>query len=951
MRTAILGGGPAGLFLALLLKRRRPHDEVLVLEQNARGATFGFGVVFSEGALDFLRAGEPEVFARLEAGMERWPEQKIVHRDEAVLIDGNGFSAIGRLALLDALLRLCEPAGVQVAWGRSVTSLTELAGFDLVVAADGVNSMVRRTLAPLLQPRTQWLTNKFAWYGTTRAFDCLTLTFRANEHGHFVAHHYRYAPDMSTFIVECDAATWHRAGLAQMSDDDSRRYCERVFAPDLDGHALVSNRSIWRNFPLLWTPQWTLAPGVAGAGLGGVALIGDAVRTGHFSIGSGTRLAMEDSIALAAALAAHGDDVAAALAAFERERKPVAGKIVRAANASSFWYERLADKMRLAPWQLAHDYMTRSGRMSDERLRALAPRFMARVDGARAAAPRPDLAAHPERQADPCGPHTPGAQEIAFALPEQYNASRLLYDNLAAGRADKTALVCEGRHVSYRELAALASRAGHALAAAGLARGSRVLLLMHDTPQYVAAIFGAMRAGFVPVLVSTQSPAELVAYCLADSGAEAAIVHGALAPLLAHADVRATRLRELVIAGDDALPEEWLAGEKALEALAAPQVVHVSRWDEAVAAAPAQLDEAPTHRDEMAFWMYSSGSTGRPKGVVHLHHDAPYTHAAYGQRVLGLRESDIVFSPPKIFFAYGFGNALTFPFAVGATTVLHPGRPDPEAVFTLIERHRPTVLFGLPTLYNALLVHPGGERRDLASLRLCVSAAETLSQEMFNEWQRRYRLPIVEGLGSTEVLHIYLSNRADRHKPGASGARVPGYEVRLCDPEGVEVPRGEPGILWVRGDSNAPFYWRRPDKTAQTMRAGGWVCTGDRFREDAEGFYGFEGRADDLVKVSGQWVHPLEVERALAEHPAVRECAVLAVEDANRLMTLQAWVALRPGHAAGAQTTRALQQFVKRALVPFKYPRLVHYRDELPKTGTGKIDRQRLRAGAGPGAG
>jgi 2-polyprenyl-6-methoxyphenol hydroxylase-like FAD-dependent oxidoreductase len=400
MRTAIVGGGPAGLFLALLLKRRRPHDDVLVIEQNTRGATFGFGVVFSAGALDFLRAGDPEVFAALEAGMESWPEQKIVHRDEAVPIDGNGFSAIGRLALLEALLRQGESAGVQVAWGRSVASLQELRGFDLVVAADGVNSAVRGALAPRLQPRTRWLTNRFAWYGTTKPFDCLTLTFRENEHGHFVAHHYRYAPAMSTFIVECDAATWQRAGLEGMSDDESRRYCQSVFAPDLRGHALVSNRSIWRHFPLLWTPQWTLAPGEAGAGLGGIALIGDAVRTGHFSIGSGTRLAMEDSIALAGALAAHGEDVGAALAAFERERKPVAEKIVRAADASSFWYERLADKMQLAPWQLAYDYMTRSGRMNDERLRTLAPRFMARVDRERATMARADLATQRERQAN-----------------------------------------------------------------------------------------------------------------------------------------------------------------------------------------------------------------------------------------------------------------------------------------------------------------------------------------------------------------------------------------------------------------------------------------------------------------------------------------------------------------------------------------------------------------------
>ena len=355
------------------------------------------------------------------------------------------------------------------------------------------------------------------------------------------------------------------------------------------------------------------------------------------------------------------------------------------------------------------------------------------------------------------------------------------------------------------------------------------------------------------------------------------------------------------------------------------------------------MPEAATHRDDMAFWMYSSGSTGRPKGVVHLHHDAPYTHAAYGAGVLGIRESDIVFSPPKIFFAYGFGNSLTFPLSVGAATVLLPGRPEPEAVYAAIERHRPTLLFGLPTLYNAMIAHPDSEKRDLSSLRLCLSAAEVLAGELFQEWKRRYGISIVEGLGSTEVLHIYLSNAVDRQEPGASGMRVPGYEVRLTDPDGRVVEGEGSGVLWVRGDSQAPCYWNRPDKTAETMREG-WIYTGDRFRRDADGFYFFEGRVDDLIKVSGQWIHPLEVERCLAEHPLVQECAVLGMEEENRLMTLAAFVVLRPGVAQqDAATTRQLQDFVKSRLTPYKYPRRVQYLDALPKTGTDKIDRAKLK--------
>jgi benzoate-CoA ligase family protein len=918
MRIAVVGAGPAGLLFAWLMKRARPRAEIRIVEQNPRDATFGFGVVYSRGALEFLARDLPDMYRRLAAAMESWPIQRIVHRDTAVDIDGNGFSAIGRLQLLQLLAEECRRAGVAIEYGRALDSLAPLADCDLVVGADGVNSMVRARLAERFQPRVELLTNKFAWYGTPKAFECLTLTFRQTEHGPFVAHHYRYRPDMSTFLVECDAATWYRAGLDRMSDAESRAYCERVFAPDLDGRPLVSNKSIWRNFPLLQNRHWTA---------GNVVLIGDALRTGHFSIGSGTRLAFDDAIALARAFEAAGDDVPAALAEFERSRRPVVEKLVAAANQSSYWYERLADKMALAPWQLAYDYMTRSGRMTDERLRQEAPRFMRLVDERRAAEPR---AAHPERVADPVPRDTPGAREIGFSIPERYNASQILFANLDAGRGDKPAVLCGERRVTYAELCALACRVGRGLARFGLARGSRVLLLLNDTPEYPAAIFGAIRAGFVPILVNTLSPPELVAYYLQDSGAEAAIVHADLAGLLAHPDVARARLRQLVVIGEPAMRPEG--------------IYRIHDWHAWIADQPAELAAAETHRDEMAFWMYSSGSTGRPKGVVHLQHDPAYTHASYGARVLGIREDDIAFSPPKIFFAYGFGNSLTFPFSVGATAVLHPGRPDPEAVFAAIERHRPTILFGLPTLYNALVAHPGSEHRDLSSLRLCVSAAEVLSAELFHEWRRRYGLAIVEGLGSTEVLHIYLSNRHDRQQLGASGARVPGYEIRLVDPEGREVARGESGVMCVRGDSQAPYYWRRPDKTAETMRDG-WIWTGDRFREDEHGFYVFEGRADDLVKVSGQWVYPLEIERCLAEHPSVRECAVLAVEDANRLTTLAAWVALREGARGDAAMARELQEYVKKTLLPFKYPRRIHFLDALPKTGTGKIDRQRLRSG------
>jgi acetyl-CoA synthetase len=319
-----------------------------------------------------------------------------------------------------------------------------------------------------------------------------------------------------------------------------------------------------------------------------------------------------------------------------------------------------------------------------------------------------------------------------------------------------------------------------------------------------------------------------------------------------------------------------------------------------------------------------------------------YTHLSYARHLLRLGPGDVCFSVPKIFFAYGLGNSITFPFAVGAASVLLPGQPKPPAIFDCIARYRPTVFFGLPTLYTALVKAPEAAAADLSSLRLAVSAAEILSADVFRAWKAMSGLEIMEGLGSSEVLHIYLSNTAQAKKPGAAGRRVPGYEIELRDGAGRAVADGEEGILWVRGESNSPCYWNRPDKTAETMRAEGWLYTGDRFVRDADGFHFFRGRADDLVKISGQWVYPLEVELSLADHPEVRECAVLAVEGADRLTVLKAFVVLDGGAGGSAGTTRRLQDFVKSRLLPYKYPRIVVYLDELPKTGSGKIDRQAL---------
>jgi len=340
--------------------------------------------------------------------------------------------------------------------------------------------------------------------------------------------------------------------------------------------------------------------------------------------------------------------------------------------------------------------------------------------------------------------------------------------------------------------------------------------------------------------------------------------------------------------------------------------------------------------------MYSSGSTGRPKGIVHLQHDMAYTNCSYGRHVLQLASDDICFSVPKSFFSYGFGNSITFPFSVGATSLLMFGRPTPASVFAAIEQYRPTVFFGVPTLYTMLTKAPEIENAGLSSIRLAISAAEILSTDVFEAWKQRTGLEIVECLGSTEMLNVYLSNTPTMKKPGATGVRVPGYELMLKDEHGDEIPANREGLLWVRGHSGTPLYWNCPEKTTQTVGDGGWICTGDRFVRDNDGFYFFRGRNDDLIKVSGQWVHPIEVQQCLANHPFVRECAVLAWELPDRRMALKAFVVMKDTLFDAEEATRRLQTYVKQKLLPCKYPRIIEFLSELPKTGTDKVDRQAL---------
>lgn len=373
LRIAVLGGGPGGLYFAYLWKKRHPAAVVDLFEQNPAGATWGFGVVFSDQALEFLRADDPDTVDAIAPHMESWRNITLNLRGETVEIDGVGFSAIGRLELLKLLQARAESVGVVARYGTTIQSLDQLAGYDLIVAADGLNSLVRRSFEGDFGFSVSYSSNKFAWYGTSKTFATLSQTFVATDRGSFNAHHYRYSPDMSTFLVECDRAAWHAHGFAEMSVDESRRVCEQVFAATLDGHALVSNRSVWRNFPWVWNEHWWHR---------NMVLIGDALHTAHFSIGSGTRLAIEDAIALAKALDAE-TSLSDGLARYQAERQPIVKKLVTAARTSSDWYESFPAHMTLGLLDFAYSYITRSGRIDETRLRAMAPRFMARYEASR----------------------------------------------------------------------------------------------------------------------------------------------------------------------------------------------------------------------------------------------------------------------------------------------------------------------------------------------------------------------------------------------------------------------------------------------------------------------------------------------------------------------------------------------------------------------------------------
>jgi benzoate-CoA ligase len=508
-------------------------------------------------------------------------------------------------------------------------------------------------------------------------------------------------------------------------------------------------------------------------------------------------------------------------------------------------------------------------------------------------------------------------------VPDRYNVADAFVDrHVREGRGGRIAVTCGGRQFTYAEIAEQINRAGNAMLEMGIQEEQRVMLLLPDIAEYVVAYFAAMKIGAVAVPTNTFLRESDYAYFLDESRARALIVHSSnyaqVEPILAARKY----LRHVIVCGEP--------------------VEGSQHWEALLSSSSPVLEHAASSKDDPAFWLWTSGSTGRPKAAIHLHQDWIHCAEHYARGILRIGADDVTFSSSKLFHAYGLGNGLMFPFHVAARTALNACRPQAAAILETVEKTKPTLFFSVPTLYAAMLQEADRRQCDFSSVRLAVSAAEPLPAEIFRRWQKRFGVEILDGIGSTEVLHIYMSASAGRVKPGSSGQPVPGYDLRIVDSGGQEVPAGTIGDLWVCGRSTAPGYWNRSQFSRDRMR-GEWFVSGDKYYKDEDGYYWYAGRTDDMFRVSGQWVSPNEVESALMEHEAVLEAAVVAFEEETKLFTPKAFVVLKDSIEQTPELVRHLQDFVKQRITPYKYPRRVEFVSELPKSAAGKVLRYKLR--------
>ena len=518
---------------------------------------------------------------------------------------------------------------------------------------------------------------------------------------------------------------------------------------------------------------------------------------------------------------------------------------------------------------------------------------------------------------------------MQVTFPERFNmADYFLYHNLEEGRENKVCLYFEDKKWTYGEVAHLSNQAGNALRELGVEIEDRVLLVLPDCPEFVWTWFGAARIGSVITMVNPLLPVADYEYYLDYTRAKVAIVHQSLLNTFAEAAAGARYLRGILVVGDAAeIPQD--------------SNLRWTSFSEVVNAASAECTPADTHRDDIAIWLFTSGSTGHPKGAVHLQHDLPYNTEVFAKRTMGVNADDLTVSVPKLFFGYATGTNLLFPYAVGGATALFAERSTAEKMFEVIKRYRPTILTTVPTMINAMLNVPGATPEDLSSLRFCYSAGEALPKELYERWMSTFGADICDGIGSAEMFHIYITNRPGDVKAGSLGRIVDGYEAKVVDAEGNEVATGEMGTLKIKGDSASLCYWNAHEKSKETF-AGDWCTTGDQFHVDENGYYWYHGRTDDMLKVSGVFVAPTEIENCLLQHEAVLECAVVGHESEG-LVKPKAFVVLREGFESADQLAEDIKQFVKDHIAIYKYPRWVEFVDSLPKNDRGKIDRKKLK--------
>jgi 4-hydroxybenzoate-CoA ligase len=519
--------------------------------------------------------------------------------------------------------------------------------------------------------------------------------------------------------------------------------------------------------------------------------------------------------------------------------------------------------------------------------------------------------------------------------PEFFNATDFFIDrNIRQGRGHKIAIYTEHRDYTYNDVQKMVNKTANAMRDLGVRIEDKVMLLMLDIPQFYALFWGCIRIGAIPIPINTMLTPEDYEYYLNDSRAKTLAVSEELLPVIMQIKGDLPYLRDLVVISEK-------------DGARIPFKQKYKR-------APTDIKTANTTRDDVGFWLYSSGSTGSPKGAIHAQGNMLATSEGFGKNVLHITEDDIIFSAARMFFAYGLGNSVYFPMYAGCSVVLNPQPPKPDSVFRYMEKYRPTIFFGIPTLYGQMLEYQkkldkekGGNNdpnatHALSSVRICVSAGEALPPEIYHRWKERYGIEILDGIGSTEMGHIFLSNRPGEVKPGSTGKPVPGYELKLMDDDGNDVPIGDAGTLFVKGYSAAAAYWRKRDKTRKTM-IGEWINTGDKYYMDEDGYYWCSGRSDDMLKVGGIWVSPIEVENCLIEHNAVFECAVVGVNDQEGLTKPKAFVILREGYEPGKELEEELKKWVLDRLAKYKYPRWIEFVTELPKSSTGKIQRYKLR--------